>query len=55
MRSQYRLAIIVVTLEIKRFGAGREQGFWNSLGYWSSAHESVTDFKMKLQFLKGIR
>lgn len=56
IRSQYKLTISVFKLQMKRFGAVREQGFWSSLGYWSSAHENLTDFKMKLHhFLKGIR
>lgn len=56
IKSQYKLTIIVFMLEIKRFGAGRELGFWISLGRRSSAHERLTDFKMNLyQFLKGIR
>lgn len=48
-----KLTITAFMSEIKRFGAGREQGFWNSFGCWSTAHESLTDFKMKLhQFLE---
>lgn len=43
-----KLTISVFKLEMKRFGAVREQGFWSSLGYWSSAHKNLTDFKMKL-------